>query len=251
MLLLLNLKKRYWSDLVFFHVGLSDVCFQFCVNYLEFNLIRERIDTHINENALFKAKFFKDSSNLVGNCVKWRENDKYIQLDVNTVIKGYSKNIENKAAALATFMDMFILAHEISHHLLNHTGRSHDFQNYLEIIPKESSIWGKSTNQSFKNEFEADAFAILLLLGITPENYKEKLKIEKQLCFEMSFGVIFTLEIISVLSKNEEASSTHPPIEERLKNVNTILEEFVSDQILNIIDESISSYIGLINTLKQ
>lgn len=247
----LESKKRYWSDLVFFHVGLSDVCFQFCINFLEFNLVRERIDKQLNENALFKAKFFRDSYELAGNCVKWRENEKYIQLDVNTVVKGFNKNIENKASSLATFMDMFILAHEISHHLLNHTGRTHHFNDYLEILPRESAVWKSSTNQSYKNEFEADSFAILLLLGIDPENHKEKVKIEEQLYFEMSFGVLFTLQVLSILSKKEDISSTHPPTEERIKNAKNILNRFVSNKILNTLDDSISNYTMFINILRK
>ncbi len=248
--LALDSRERYWSDLVFFHVGLSDVCFQFCINFLEFEYFRGQ-KNQFKENVHFIAKFFKDASALARNSVKWKENDKYIQLDVNTVVEGFNKKIDHKAASLATFTDMFILTHEISHHLLNHTGRSHDFQHYLEIIPEESLIWTNNGNQSFKEEFEADSFAILLLLGVTPENYKKKLKVEKLSCFEIAMGIIFTLEVISILSKNEMPSETHPPIEERIENVKIILNRFVSNQILNTIDQSISDYFSYINTMKR
>ncbi|MGX5475380.1 hypothetical protein [Bacillus toyonensis] len=245
-------KKRYWSDLVFFHVGLSDACFQFCLNLIEFTQLKEgNIDESLKENAKFKAKFFKDIYNLSKNSVKWTENENYIQLEIDTVVEGYNKKIEAKAATMATFTDMFILAHEISHHLLNHTGREHGFRDYLSLVPNEYQMWLKTNNIAHKNEFEADTFAILLLLGINPENHKKCLKVEKQLYFEMAFGILFTLEIIALLEKKEMDSSTHPAIKDRINNAKNILSLFVSEKILNDAEHLISSYVQLIMTFKN
>lgn len=243
--------NKYWSDLIFFHVGLSDICFQFCINNLEFITFKDRDGTLLNANSSFKGKFLKNSYDLSNKCAEWIKNDAYIQLDVKTAIIPFNKEIELKASSLATFTDMFILAHEISHHLLNHTGRNHDFNDYLGIISKESYVYRKNTNKKHQNEFEADAFAILLLLGVTPNNYKQKLKEEKQLSFEMSFGVLFTLEIISRISKEDFESSTHPLIQERIENIQIVLNQFVSDKILRTINHSFREYFTFLDTFKR
>ena len=231
--------KSYWGDLIAFNVGLSDVCYQFIPVFNDF--IELSVDKPLEHIQLIVR-----ITKLSMASLEWKVNGNYIQLKEKTIIEPITKKSQRKAAGIATLTDNFILSHEMSHHLLGHTGRVNDGLRLINLLPEDCRFWEKARG-SIANEFQADAMAILLMLGVSHDNFQDKLSSKTSKAFETAMGSLLTLEILKAISSNpNEGSTSHPSINKRIEQVKYILKVFTEESILTELIESINNFFELI-----
>ncbi|MFG6113663.1 hypothetical protein ACGTN9_00645 [Halobacillus sp. MO56] len=237
--------KSYWGDLIAFNVGLSDVCYQFVTVFYDF--LELRVD---KPKPFMQMQLIVRLTKISMASLEWEANGNHIQLKEKTIIELISKQSERKAVGIATLTDNFILSHEISHHLLGHTGRANDGLKLINLLPESCRFWEKERG-SIANEFQADAMAILLMLGVSQDNFQDKLSSKAQKAFETAMGSLLTLEILKVISLNpNEGSASHPSINKRIEQVQCILKVFIEESIFTELMESINNFGNLIKITK-
>lgn len=239
--------KNYWGDLIAFNVGLSDVCYQFITvsnDFLELRVDKDK------PKPLEYIQLIVRLTKISMVSLEWEFNGNYIQLKEKTIIEPITKKSERKATGIAILTDKFILSHEISHHLLGHTGRANDGLKLINLLPENCRFWEKERG-SIANEFQADAMAILLMLGVSHDNFQHKLSSKAQKAFETGMGSLLTLEFLKAISSNpNEGSTSHPSINKRIEQVQYILKVFTEESILTEIMESINNFCELIKITK-
>lgn len=208
---------EYSGDLVFFHVGLSDVCFQYAILYYEFiRLIAER---HKNDDATTEVERLRTlveqhTTKLAIAQARWNAEGE-IRFTHQDVVRSDS-DLEGYAVSVATFADQFILCHEIAHHFLGHT--SGGSMSLLERVPEDCRFWAKTPNQSHQQEYEADAGAIVMQLGQNGSGVGETRELE------VCVGSLLTLTVLGQLVPNvDHATLTHPSVSSRFDQVLGIL----------------------------
>ena len=148
-------KGDYSGDLVFFHVGLSDACFQYTLlltELINLNLLRHKLNDDDPRVARLNNTCRRASRKLAegqkwwifyGDTVRIKEE---FDLDLSAA----SGNYRVQAANLATYTDTFILGHEISHHLLGHTGKACDGR-VINALPPECRLWQGASPQLLRS----------------------------------------------------------------------------------------------------
>ncbi|WP_413304431.1 hypothetical protein AA0X95_00990 [Bacillus sp. 1P10SD] len=245
---------EYWGDLVYFHVGLSDACFQFTTVYTEFLQARGKIKIDEHSDKMAYVNVLIHVHKLLEAIKDWTiQNEDIVGLKENTIIIPESNKIEQKAASIAVLTDLFILSHEVSHHLLGHTGKRNDGLTVLNLLPKDCRYW-ENKNLNHSNEYQADALALMLMLGISASNFTQSqlAKGESRKEIETVLGSLLTLSILKLMSKDSnKPSETHPSIDSRIEQCKKILSLFVTDTLLNSFDSEISDFCTLFETIKK
>lgn len=121
--------------------------------------------------------------------------------------------------------EKFVLAHEFSHAILGHLDRKNLKFKKLALPNGKSSI--SVIEKNWNDEFEADALAGLLFFNNFPKNISNQFEL---LQVEMALAApIMIFELQKAIEKVGNIRSTsHPPAEERIKNLGKVFRSVVS-----------------------
>lgn len=219
--------NAYYGDLVYFYVGLSDYYFQYSILMCEMLEVREGKKAKIDI-----ASFFININMFVKASKRWVEMNNLIRLTADDVVVSKSSHVEGKAAAVASYTDEFILAHEISHHFLGHTGKADICSSLLNEIPDRDLFWIQSKNDH-NREFEADALGVLMMIGLKQKNDD---------MIRVALGSLVTLGALIILEENKVfESETHPPAKMRFSQCKKILEGYIEQSLIDAICDDIEA----------
>ena len=225
----------YDGDLVFFNVGLSDACFQYAILYYEFIcLISERIkkgEEHPRIKHLASA-VNEHVIKLAMSQTRWNR-EKKVQLTQDDTLFARS-DLEGYAVTVAVNADKFILYHEISHHLLGHTGGN--LFSFIEKLPQECRCWDHAKIESYKHEFQADAGALLISLHGSAIG-RDRAEVME---LDIAIGSLLSLTVLGQFVGNIHAHGLrHPSIVSRFDQAIAILRSVAKDQeqLESVIDD--------------
>ena len=178
----------YPGSLVLLNVGLANACFAYSELFCKFVFLRHRIKTgplnqiiydkdysHVRAPDVDLAKKFGEFLSYIGEMSeRWRLAENEIEY-IDTLEWERSKFIESvgttEGAGIACTTDLFIVAHEIAHHLLGHTGDApnpilkEEVDKLIRVLEsRDVEIPGAGSRAM--NEVQADISAILLIVGI-------------------------------------------------------------------------------------
>ncbi|AGS80649.1 peptidase U49 domain protein [Leptospira phage vb_LkmZ_Bejolso9-LE1] len=149
----------------------------------------------------------------------------------------WNERMENMAFRIKSIMYLFVLLHEVGHHIYDHLK---GFQSYsLPDIPNQilASIDQNKYNIDQIQEFEADLFAANYLLNI--RDYTDDDSILKLLDnTTCSLGILITLHLTAgVLGDIEIGNENHPPLSDRIQIIILFIQQKVGQSEFNeIID---------------
>jgi Zn-dependent protease with chaperone function len=209
--------QEFTGDLVFLHVGLSDACFQYSILFEEYlQLQYTKNDTAaklIHADHLMRIKQAQQ---------KWKLYGDYIKLDKETFLVG-TKEVEEGALELAVMNDMFILGHEIAHHLLGQTGREDIGSELIELLPNNCQMW-HIEHQSRSSELKADALALLLVAGVANKTFWNN-PTKDEYALQAAIGSLLALTVLGQCSADpNKPTDTHPSVTNRQEQCMRILE---------------------------
>jgi hypothetical protein len=145
-----------------------------------------------------------------------------ISLEHADVIIGSTKSAEAKAVSVATYMDRFILYHEVSHHILGHTDQGLNPFSFIEELPDICKGWMTTAIKSHRQEYQADAGAIMLTLQRRSSDHA----VEQQKEFEITLGCLLCMTVIGQLVQDVNKSSpTHPAVSMRFDRCVSVINE--------------------------
>ena len=229
--------KEYLGEIIFFMVGLSDACYQYSQLFAEILTLKVlRSGKEKNSEVIQQQIYYvADQAITLANAQKYWITDGnhiIIKLREELFLKSSSFEAAQIAGGVSTFTDLFILGHEIAHHLLGHLGNMNIGDIYLEKLPEDCKFWLEASKKHSK-EFKADALALLLISGITKSNVDQQSK--NTLIIHSVLGALLTLTVSGQVIGDLTASTiTHPSIENRFKQCRRIFENYL---ILNLSDE--------------
>jgi hypothetical protein len=240
---------HYSGDLAFFHVGLSDACFQYTTLFAELIYLKQLRYKLDDNNPLVKylVHVISEHTNQLAIAQeKWKMEGDYIDLDFTTVLEVEKlaipdvTDVTNVAVNVAGHTDKFILGHEIAHHVLGHTGQENDGLEIIQSLPPTCQFWQNAT-KGHAREFQSDALAICLVAGVAnPWNESQRRQVEEEIAVEASLGALLTMTVLGQLSANVvKASETHPSIRDRFEQCRHILGVFVPPDIYNAIEDDV------------
>ncbi len=223
---------NYDGDLVYFYVGISHLCEQYSALFAPFLSLRQlksnpaydkneaqRLATHISEDAMKLAIALSH----------WQEKDTYIKLEHGLILGsiGFDVNeMDRLSFGMKDFTDRFILCHEISHHLLGHTGRTDIGSSYLQKLIPACQLW-HNRSVEHAHELQADALAVLLLTGETDESSKSSRDFdstENAINDAMLGSLLTQIALGEIMGSMTISSSSHPAAETRYQQCLAILE---------------------------
>ena len=154
---------------------------------------------------------------------------------------------------MKAFADRFILCHEISHHLLGHTGRNDIGSDYLQKLPIECQLW-HNTNVERGRELQADALAVLLLIeGINNlSNSLSDFDSTERIVNDAMLGSLLTITAIGqIMGSMTFTTPSHPSAEIRYQQCLAILK-YSEQQYHNVklfFDEDIREFQRMLFTV--
>lgn len=202
----------YEGDLIFFNVGLSDLCFQYAIIYYEFiRLFGEHFSPDDAPRIEGLKAILTDHVAKVASAQDRWDRLGAVRFAPDDVINS-SGEIEQRAAKIAGFTDKFILCHEISHHILGHTEPGTRPLVYVDSLPDHCKYWRKATLQSHQQEYEADASALIMTL----QAHCADVETERQRELQVVIGGLLTLTVLGQLvSDVDEVTPSHPSVSSR------------------------------------
>jgi hypothetical protein len=211
---------QYEGDLVFFNVGLSDVCLQYAILYYEFirliGEIQPNADSHVIADLIKKVG--DHSLRLARAQARWDRLDA-IRLTPDDVVES-SADIESYAVSVAASADQFILCHEVAHHILGHTQLSTALFSWLDELPDGCRYWKTTNRVAHSREYQADASAVMLRLL----NRSDDASRERRRDLEVSIGTLLTMTVLGQLVPDVTVSThTHPSVSSRFRQCVDIL----------------------------
>lgn len=236
----------YYGDLVYFYVGLSDVCFQFTTLFSELLYVRKSSDKGATHRSEALISFFVNIDKFSKASRRWRKYGDYIKLQKEDVVITPFPDVESKAISMACLSDKFILCHEFSHHLLGHTCKPDVGSNLLNTLPDECKAWLKSSVEH-KKEFQADALALIIMFG-APNNEKKI----RDMGIEIALGSLLTLFTLKLLDDDpDKAGYQHPPINERILYCKRMLKTKLAEEVVNEIYDDIEGLYNIIDNTRN
>lgn len=194
-------------------------------------LLVRKVTEFISANLLLFGSINAKDENLFYNVLRLRYYtlqqlfDDAFSMKIHNYLKGdlYSHREEfdkllGRIYAIATG---FIIAHEIGHHLLDHT-------KYFHLIPFISRLCREDIDiEGHKKEFDSDSFAIHLLYSSLLEDNREKLY-EGQYVF--LFGPLIVMLAISLLNEEPNKDSvSHPSVKSRFKCIMNTMKIYATE----------------------
>jgi hypothetical protein len=215
----------YEGELIRFNVGLSDACLQYSTLFADFlNLLRAQARRSngepVPEFSRLSERVARHAGQLAELQVRWSKIAGVVALDENYLPT--SPDSLEYAIKTAVLTDYFILAHEIAHHLLAHTGAENSAGEMLANIPEWAQDWIR-VKTSHAVEFQADALAVLLLTGSGSQREKSDIVFEQRV-WEAAIGSMLALTVIGQFADDaENDTDTHPSIRSRFSAVGRVL----------------------------
>ncbi|MGX5674010.1 hypothetical protein [Thermomonas fusca] len=217
----LHHQGQHQGRIIFFHVGLSDLLFQYAILFTDFfRLIeaRKSEESGSDEVKYWLHRVLSNAAKLRDAQIDWGINRNEIRFKETTLVEPH-EDTGQRAATVATHMDKAVLRHEIAHHLLGHTSSDRDpFLINSAISPFFDSI---DVPAQHRRELEADLASVYL-----PASAGELVK-DKQASFEISLGTSLCQTVLSHLKYNIRVDSeSHPSWETRHRLTNVALQTF-------------------------
>lgn len=210
----LNSRSEHDGDLIEFNVGLSDAAFQYCTLFDAMILTKEQA----YNNYAAPSHLLKMSQKLADAQARWSENFGHIQLSPEDVLLPNEnlKQTDDRPANIARCTDVFILAHEFAHHMLNHTSKGDDYRLLLNrCFSRPQPDGWESFSSEWQQELAADTAAIGLITGTVGTASNE---------VTAALGSLLTMTVLGQLVEDVDAGTdTHPPVMLRYKNCITTL----------------------------
>lgn len=225
------LEDEHYGDLIFFNVGLSDACFQYS---MLFHQLVKLIGLRTKAEGDRSSEVANYLQVLGGNLTKlksaqdrWNESGK-VSLRSEDEVAFYKQDLE-LAVAIACTTDRFVLFHEVCHHLLGHT--SGGALHFIDTLPDGCRAWEGTTNEHHRQEYQADAGAIMLSLW---SSSKESVDVVGAV-----LGTLLSLTVLGQFTKDASvASETHPSTLARFEQALAVLGASVPrDELDPILDD--------------
>lgn len=265
--------KPYSGDLIFFNVGLSDLCYQYSILFTEFlslasaypNKGKDGLSDLYYQYCVLCAedifiagkghedKYLDDAvekyvQRFLDHAFKLANNQdiSYRRGNVFRMQRGSELRPDNLkeleiSIIISAMTDKFILCHEIAHALLGHTGSNDDGTAIIEKLNSSCQAWNFD-NPCYAKEYQADALALLLILGlavsdpcaeINSTRYKNS-NAERALA-ESVIGSLLELTVLGqCFSSVKVSSERHPSIEKRFQQLIVIFNELVPDRLKKV-----------------
>lgn len=216
-------ESKFFGDLIFFNVGLSDACFQYAILFAEFTELTRLRGNLGDADPVTRRAFAEFCENLIkiknaqefwaagGNDVRLKEESNLLPRE----------DIADLAAGIACLMDKQILRHEIAHHFLGHTGNSSVRDPELAALVEKWQIEGVASASHHK-EYEADIGAIYLSLSDAPTEDR---------CIDVALGSLLSVTVLGQFYADVTAVGiTHPSVMDRFKGIQKVLESIMGDK---------------------
>jgi len=225
-------RGNYDGDLVYFYVGISHLCEQYTAlfaPFLSLCQLKSNPGYDKNEAQRLATQISEDAIKLTIALSRWQEKSSYIQLEYGLILgsMGFEVNeMDRLSFGMKAFTERFILCHEISHHLLGHTGRTDIGSSYLQKLTPACKLW-HNTSVEHAHELQADALAVLLLTGETDESSKSSRDFDstENAINDAMLGALLTITAVSqIMGSMTTPSSSHPAAETRYQQCLAILE---------------------------
>lgn len=237
---------RFEGDLVFFYVGLSDLCFQYAILFGEFiNLcaLRQELPDDSEDVMLSMTGVVKGLNKLANAQLEWGINGNEIRLKDETLIYP-SDHLADNAARIATLMDRVVLGHEIAHHLLGHTGRDATISELLEI--RIAPFLNQGLSAKHRKEIEADLLGLALPLWSTFGDSSDQAE------FEVALGALLFYTVISHLKCSMFfESESHPSAATRYNHVLKFIRTHFKLPVLDSLIDDIERFQALLFTTQD
>ena len=171
-----------------------------------------------------------------------RENNNFVNvLFLFCINKNYisvKKQLTNNGSLAFVFYDiaeLFIVAHEYSHILLDHLSENKEFMK--KFLSDDSELYQILRN--WEEEYSADELALQFVLASSNEN--------KYGFFGSYLAIEFLFGCFSIIEKiyGIEATETHPSAQMRIDNVRRSLYKYLPDEATSIIEGSKIAYDAL------
>jgi hypothetical protein len=238
----LSSSEDFTGDLILFHVGLSNACSQFITLYSERKALQEigfelgKDHPEVKERISFftiQVDKLKESQRL------WNVLDGMILFPFSLSLESSSRQTFVEAVEYRQYTDLFILGHEISHHLLGHTGKGSEGQRFLQKIPVEYQLWRQASPNHAK-ELQADALSLLLITGMTSDELIEE---KGPLFYKAVMGSLLSMIVLGKVSGGVDIeTSTHPSASTRIKQCHNVLSLFLPSDILGGLENYVFSF---------
>lgn len=218
----------YDGDIVYFYVGISDLCEQYTAlfaAFLSLRMLKSNQGYDENEAQRLATQISKNGIKLTIAQSRWRDNGNYIQLEPGLIVGTVGFELDEMDRldfGMKAFTERFILCHEISHHLLGHTGRADVGSSYLRNLPLECQLW-RNVSEEHARELQADALAVLLLTGETNKSLKSSRDFDA--INDAMLGSLLTVTVLSqAIGSMINSSFSHPAAETRYQQCLAILK---------------------------
>ncbi|PEF81433.1 hypothetical protein [Bacillus toyonensis] len=232
---------EYRGDLIYYYVGLADCLYEFSIYYTEFS-----------DNKTDIGILQEHGRRLTIMANEWRKiYPLTIDLDRNLVVEIFDDKLMLKAAHIATLTDKFVICHEISHHLLGHTGKNNDAYFLLEKLPEELKSW-KNKSIEHAIEFQADALATLFMMKLSDTTMVQGALGESHEAFEAILGCLLSLSVNRFLSNDpDEVTSEYPSDNERFESCLAILSHFTDPTFPERVSEKLATMFAYLKMLDK
>jgi hypothetical protein len=242
-----KVKQDYAGDLVFYNLGLSHVSFQYSSLFAEFMYLMNMRWTMDDSDPLVRKMIETvhfDGMRLTEQQKGWGLDGDIVTAEKSTILEVEKlgiPEIAGMAGGFSSSADRFILAHEISHHILGHTGSKDDGSNIITSLPASCQSWQYS-GLPYLMELQADALALCLMSGLlTSQNFTKK--VDDRLSVNVGLGTLLIFTVLGQISQNVmKASSTHPSISDRYDQCLSILKEISTDDVYQFVLKHIEDF---------
>lgn len=217
---------------VMFLVGLSDAAYQYSILFHDFSQVAKKVR---DRDYGAPQRFVEIVKRVASAQDRWHSLGSYIQLTPDDQLDPSPEQGGKVAADIAACTDRFILAHEISHHILGHSEEaispfgalSHGGQPVLADFESYPEAW--------RQELAADSAAIGLILG-------NGSKSATRMFVTAALGSLLTITMIGQLAADAHTGTdSHPAPSTRYLNAMLTLKS-VSDPLLSQIHRDMSNF---------
>ena len=209
------------GDLVFFNVGLSDACFQYSIVYAELCALQALLAVrgkHGDEQSELNKLLLRHVVQISEAQENWSLNGDQITIEQHYAIRSLP-NVEAVAANFAQSIDVFILCHELSHHLLGHYGGDDTGKVFLDLIPNDLRSWKIQSIVDHRMEVEADMLALILQCGTITHSYSPNSLRDYGAINKYILGSLLFFTILGQIDENpSKPCATHPSTLDRYIN---------------------------------
>lgn len=231
-----KVKQDYAGDLILYNLGLSHVSFQYSSLFAEYMYLMKMRWTMDDSDPSVKKMIetvHSDGMKLAEQQKGWGLEGDIVTAEQDTVIEVEKlgiPEIAGRAGGISSSADRFILAHEISHHVLGHTGNKNDCSEIISNLPNSCQSWQHAISYH-SMELQADALALCLMTGLlAPQDFTKK--VADHVSVNAGLGALLVFTVLGQISQDVmKASWSHPSIVDRYNQCLSILREIANDDV--------------------